>query len=166
MLQVRAWLEETYLGVSSCILSYHVGRDSLQVFSSHESALANPVTNEVRLRMDGLFEKQASKFIQEFEALYTNDPAGGGGIRSVNQEHVHRRASTGILNSDKCSKWCSRMLERVILKSRCWPPLTEQGLTMSYFYINLWYELYSHRQLFHVHAAHSSCSQPRGILLF
>lgn len=79
---VRAWLEETYLGVSSCILSYHVGRDSLQVFSSHESALANPVTNEVRLRMDGLFEKQASKFIQEFEALYTNDPAGGGGIRT------------------------------------------------------------------------------------
>lgn len=88
MLQVRAWLEETYPGGNSCILSYHVGQDSLQIFSSDEAALAKPLTNEVRLRMDGLFEiqKYASKFIQEFEALYTNGPAGGGGIRSVNQE--------------------------------------------------------------------------------
>lgn len=83
MLQVRAWLEETYPGVSSCILSYHVGQDSLQIFSSDEAALAKPVPNEVRLRMDGLFEMHmhALKFIQEFEALYTNGPAGGGGIR-------------------------------------------------------------------------------------
>ncbi|KAG0609704.1 hypothetical protein M758_7G007800 [Ceratodon purpureus] len=81
---VRAWLEETYHGLSSCILSYHVGQDSLQIYASHELALAKPVANEVRLRMDGLFEtqKQASKFVQEFEALYTNGPAGGGGIRT------------------------------------------------------------------------------------
>ena len=99
VLQVRAWLEETYPGVSSCILSYHVGQDSLQIFSPHEPALAKPLTNEVRLRMDGLFEtqNQASKFIQEFEALYTNGPAGGGGVRSVDQEPGHHRASAGIL---------------------------------------------------------------------
>lgn len=80
MFQVRAWLEETYPGVESCILSYHVGQDSLQIFSA---ANAKYVPNEVRLRMDGLFEmqKHASKFVQEFEALYTNGPAGGGGIR-------------------------------------------------------------------------------------
>jgi hypothetical protein len=38
---------------------------------------------EVRLRMDGLFEQRvhAIKFTEEFEALYTNGPAGGGGIR-------------------------------------------------------------------------------------
>uniref|UniRef100_A0A7I4EKM2 Uncharacterized protein n=1 Tax=Physcomitrium patens TaxID=3218 RepID=A0A7I4EKM2_PHYPA len=81
---VRAWLEETYSGVSSCILSYHVGLDSLQIFPPGVPTSGRPVMNEVRLRMDGLFEsqKQASKFIQEFEALYTNGPAGGGGIRT------------------------------------------------------------------------------------
>jgi hypothetical protein len=33
--------------------------------------------------MDGLFEQRvhAIKFTEEFEALYTNGPAGGGGIR-------------------------------------------------------------------------------------
>ena len=99
VLQVRAWLEETYHGLSSCILSYHVGQDSLQIYASHELALAKPVANEVRLRMDGLFEtqKQASKFVQEFEALYTNGPAGGGGIRSLKQEPSHCKAFIGIL---------------------------------------------------------------------
>lgn len=99
VLQVRAWLEETYSGVSSCILSYHVGLDSLQIFPPGVPTSGRPVMNEVRLRMDGLFEsqKQASKFIQEFEALYTNGPAGGGGIRSVSRESWHCRDSSGIL---------------------------------------------------------------------
>lgn len=103
VLQVRAWLEETYPGASSCILSYHIGQDGL-IFSSHEPALPKPVANEVRLRMDGLFEmqKQASKFIQEFEALYTNGPAGGGGIR-FSQSRTFRflniyKSSVHVLN--------------------------------------------------------------------
>jgi hypothetical protein len=77
---VRAWLEETYPGVESRILSYHVGQDSLRIFSA---ANTKYIPNAARLRMDGLFEirKHASKFIQEFKALYTNGRAGGGGIR-------------------------------------------------------------------------------------
>ena len=41
-------------------------------------------SNDVRLRMDGLFELKAYavQFTREFTALYTNGPAGGGGIRS------------------------------------------------------------------------------------
>lgn len=40
-------------------------------------------SNDVRLRMDGLFElkQHALHFVNEFTALYTNGPAGGGGIR-------------------------------------------------------------------------------------
>lgn len=88
VLQVRAWLEETYSGVSSCILSYHVGLDSLQIFPPGVPTSGRPVMNEVRLRMDGLFEsqKQASKFIQEFEALYTNGPLLSDGRTGLNHE--------------------------------------------------------------------------------
>ena len=39
---------------------------------------------DIRLRMDGLFERKehAVQFNRDFTALYTNGPAGGGGIRS------------------------------------------------------------------------------------
>lgn len=40
-------------------------------------------SEDVRLHMDGLFElkQHALHFVNEFAALYTNGPAGGGGIR-------------------------------------------------------------------------------------
>jgi len=81
---VRAWVEETNPDISHRILSYHVGEDSLGVCSGDESARASSNPYEVRLRMDGLFETRAhaSTFIHEFEALYTNGPAGGGGVRT------------------------------------------------------------------------------------
>lgn len=78
-------MEETNADISHCILSYHVGKDSLRMYSGDESARTSVNPHEVRLRMDGLFETwaHASTFIHEFEALYTNGPAGGGGVRLV-----------------------------------------------------------------------------------
>jgi hypothetical protein len=82
---VRTWLEESYPGTSPCILSYEIGQNGLQVYSLHDEQvpeIVRPTAMEVRLRMDGLFEQRvhAIKFTEEFEALYTNGPAGGGGI--------------------------------------------------------------------------------------
>ncbi|KAM5555250.1 hypothetical protein ABKV19_023244 [Rosa sericea] len=41
------------------------------------------MVSDIRLRMDGLFKlkEHAVQFITGFTALYTNGPAGGGGIR-------------------------------------------------------------------------------------
>ncbi|KAH9540771.1 hypothetical protein CY35_14G023300 [Sphagnum magellanicum] len=82
---VRTWLEESYPGTSPCILSYEIGQNGLQVYPLHDEQVPEIVRLtpiEVRLRMDGLFEQRvhAIKFTEEFEALYTNGPAGGGGI--------------------------------------------------------------------------------------
>lgn len=76
-------MEEVYPGVGDCIVSYIIGLDSLKARSIDRSS--SVTTNEdVRLRMDGLFElkEQAIQLTNEFTALYTNGPAGGGGIRS------------------------------------------------------------------------------------
>lgn len=85
VLQVRAWLEEAYPCTSRCILSYNIGENSLQFNLLNEPASQRPAPREARLRMDGLFatNMHASRFIRDFEALYTNGPAGGGGIRSA-----------------------------------------------------------------------------------
>jgi hypothetical protein len=42
--------------------------------------------------MDGLFEQRvhAIKFTEEFEALYTNGPAGGGGIRYATLRSIYQ----------------------------------------------------------------------------
>lgn len=78
--QVRAWMEEFYPGISSKIVSYIIGLDSLKTCIG--DILSKP-REDIRLRMDGLFEKeeQAIQLTKEFTALYTNGPAGGGGIR-------------------------------------------------------------------------------------
>lgn len=83
---MRTWLEESYPGTSPCILSYEIGQNGLQVYPLHDEQvpeIVRPTPMEVRLRMDGLFEQRvhAITFTEEFEALYTNGPAGGGGIR-------------------------------------------------------------------------------------
>lgn len=72
-------MEESYPGTSINIVSYIIGVDSLK---TTWDILSNPC-QDIRLRMDGLFEKEehAIQFTKEFLALYTNGPAGGGGIR-------------------------------------------------------------------------------------
>ena len=82
-------MEEAFPGVQDLIVSYIIGLDSLRVerVNGEYSKLTEKLT-DVRLRMDGLFEskEQAGHFALEFMALYTNGPAGGGGIRLRNQE--------------------------------------------------------------------------------
>lgn len=76
-------MEETFPGLNHKILSYIIGFDSLKAASSNENVSPHRTSEDIRLRMDGLFEKKehAVQFAREFTALYTNGPAGGGGIR-------------------------------------------------------------------------------------
>lgn len=86
---VRSWMEEVYPGVGDCIVSYIIGLDSLKARSIDRSS--SVTTNEdVRLRMDGLFElkEQAIQLTNEFTALYTNGPAGGGGISTGHKKEI------------------------------------------------------------------------------
>ncbi|KAG5626756.1 hypothetical protein H5410_011974 [Solanum commersonii] len=78
---VRSWMEEVYPGISKHIVSYIIGLDSLKAVSIDEDLPRD--SQDIRLRMDGLFEnkEEAIHFTKEFIALYTNGPAGGGGIR-------------------------------------------------------------------------------------
>ncbi|XP_051130885.1 uncharacterized protein LOC127251285 [Andrographis paniculata] len=77
---VRSWMEESYPGTSSLIISYIIGMDSIK--ATCISDVISEHSNDIRLRMDGLFENEAHaiQFTKEFIALYTNGPAGGGGI--------------------------------------------------------------------------------------
>ncbi|XP_022942203.1 uncharacterized protein LOC111447321 isoform X2 [Cucurbita moschata] len=103
---VRSWMEEVLNGVNQHIVSYIIGLDSLKASINSSSV------EDIRLRMDGLFEtkEHALLFVREFTALYTNGPAGGGGISTgykkeivlekqlVGREHVFWQ--TGV----KCTK--------------------------------------------------------------
>ncbi|KAL3615638.1 hypothetical protein CASFOL_041299 [Castilleja foliolosa] len=107
---VRAWIEEIYPGVSKNIISYIIGLDSLKT-TCVGNIMSKPC-DDIRLRMDGLFEKEehANQFTKEFTALYTNGPAGGGGISSgckkeiflvkelIEREHVHWQVSVARNN--------------------------------------------------------------------
>ncbi|KAK8464877.1 hypothetical protein PHAVU_010G096000 [Phaseolus vulgaris] len=79
---VRSWMEEIFPGLNHRILSYIIGFDSLKATSSNGNEHSQITSEDIRLRMDGLFEQkeQALQFTREFIALYTNGPAGGGGI--------------------------------------------------------------------------------------
>ena len=70
-------MEEVLNGVNQHIVSYIIGLDSLKASINSSSV------EDIRLRMDGLFETKEHTllFVREFTALYTNGPAGGGGIR-------------------------------------------------------------------------------------
>lgn len=83
LFQVRSWIEESYPGINSHIVSYIIGLDSLKAACSQSITYMSSGCRDIRLRMDGLFaaEEHAIKFVREFTALYTNGPAGGGGIR-------------------------------------------------------------------------------------
>lgn len=76
-------MEEVFPGVSCCVLSYIIGLDSLKATSIDNYPPTRRDTEDIRLRMDGLFQekKHAEQLAKEFTALYTNGPAGGGGIR-------------------------------------------------------------------------------------
>lgn len=77
-------MEEIIPGVSNRIISYVIGLDSLKATSNYNDTSFWNASDDIRLRMDGLFEQKelAVQFSKEFTALYTNGPAGGGGIRS------------------------------------------------------------------------------------
>ncbi|KAG4192208.1 hypothetical protein ERO13_A07G142900v2 [Gossypium hirsutum] len=81
-LLVRSWMEEAFPGVSSCVLSYIIGLDSLKATSIGNHLSSWRASEDIRLRMDGLFQekKHTQQLAKEFTALYTNGPAGGGGI--------------------------------------------------------------------------------------
>ncbi|KAI3835433.1 hypothetical protein MKX03_034523 [Papaver bracteatum] len=90
-LLVRSWMEEVFPGVSNSIVSYIIGLDSLKATGKDDSTLRSRRDNEdIRLRMDGLFDRkeQAIHFVKEFTALYTNGPAGGGGISTGNKKEI------------------------------------------------------------------------------
>ncbi|XP_073151725.1 uncharacterized protein [Henckelia pumila] len=111
---VRAWIDEIYPGLSSRIFSYIIGLDSLKASCIDDTLPKN--INDIRFRMDGVFENEehAVQFTKEFMALYTNGPAGGGGISTgcrkenflekglVDRKHVHWQigaASNDTINS-------------------------------------------------------------------
>ena len=77
-------MEERYPGTNERILSYIIGLDSLRSTSVDNSITLRTAGEDIRLRMDGIFEleEHAVQFKREFIALYTNGPAGGGGVRS------------------------------------------------------------------------------------
>ncbi|KAJ4805817.1 hypothetical protein LUZ62_018383 [Rhynchospora pubera] len=89
---VRSWVNETHPGIGDRILSYIIGLDSLKLPNGNDRQMGSKGGNtDIRLRMDGLFEleQHANCFYHEFMALYTNGPAGGGGISvGLNKEII------------------------------------------------------------------------------
>ncbi|GAU36592.1 hypothetical protein TSUD_362620 [Trifolium subterraneum] len=87
---VRSWMEEIFPGLNHHILSYIIGYDSLKAASSNGNASPQRMSDDIRLRMDGLFEQKehAVQFTREFTALYTNGPAGGGGISTGYKKEI------------------------------------------------------------------------------
>ncbi|KAF9600016.1 hypothetical protein IFM89_002489 [Coptis chinensis] len=98
---VRSWMEELFPSINRHIVSYIIGLDSLKATSFNEVNLKERDSEDIRLHMDGLFElkEQAVHFVKEFTALYTNGPAGGGGISTghkkeiILQNHLVQRGS-------------------------------------------------------------------------
>ncbi|KAI9109896.1 hypothetical protein K1719_018937 [Acacia pycnantha] len=87
---VRSWMEESFPNLNSQILSYIIGFDSLKATSIDGNSSSLETSEDIRLRMDGLFtqKEQAVQFTREFTALYTNGPAGGGGISTGLKKEV------------------------------------------------------------------------------
>lgn len=87
---VRSWMEEVFPGVSCNVASYIIGLDSLKTISIHDNNISCGACEDIRLRMDGLFElkEHAVQFETEFTALYTNGPAGGGGVSTGHKKEI------------------------------------------------------------------------------
>jgi hypothetical protein len=101
---VRSWMEGRAPGTQEHILSYIIGLDSLQAHSSDVHPLSAMEPLDLRLRMDGLFDLKddAVHFTQEFESLYTNGPAGGGGISTGYKKEIFLQK---ILVPRECIFW-------------------------------------------------------------
>ncbi|KAK8951235.1 hypothetical protein KSP39_PZI004789 [Platanthera zijinensis] len=87
---VRSWMDEKYPGVKDSIITYIIGYDSLKAVRNNSMNSSPEQLMEVRLRMDGLFKlkEHAIHFVEEFTALYTNGPAGGGGISTGHKKEI------------------------------------------------------------------------------
>ncbi|XP_062186987.1 uncharacterized protein LOC133890570 [Phragmites australis] len=87
---VRSWMGERYPSIDEKIVSYIMGYDSLKAIGGDKNSYSAKQVMDVRLRMDGLFEleEHASQFVEEFIALYTNGPAGGGGISTGQRKEI------------------------------------------------------------------------------
>ncbi|KAK2650314.1 hypothetical protein Ddye_017803 [Dipteronia dyeriana] len=87
---VRSWMEEVFPGATQHILSYIIGFDSLKTTSTDKNPLSWRACEDIRLRMDGIFGQKdhAVQFTKEFTALYTNGPAGGGGISTGHKKEI------------------------------------------------------------------------------
>jgi len=87
---VRSWMDERYPGIDEKIVAYIIGYDSLKAIGGNKDSSSAKEVIDARLRMDGLFdqEEHADGFVQEFIALYTNGPAGGGGISTGQKKEV------------------------------------------------------------------------------
>lgn len=87
---VRSWMEELFPGVKDRIISYIIGFDSLKATSICDSRPSTRDHKDIRLHMDGLFDlrEHALHFVNEFTALYTNGPAGGGGISTGHKKEI------------------------------------------------------------------------------
>lgn len=87
---VRSWMEELNPGINSCIVSYIIGLDSLKASSYQSVTSIDAGCRDIRLHMDGLFARKedAIQFVREFTALYTNGPAGGGGISTGHKKEI------------------------------------------------------------------------------
>ncbi|KMZ62828.1 NAD-dependent aldehyde dehydrogenase [Zostera marina] len=87
---VLSWMEEAYPGIGEHIVSYIIGLDSLKTSEVENDAQCLRNIMDVRLRMDGKFKikEHAVSFVNEFTALYTNGPAGGGGISTGHKKEM------------------------------------------------------------------------------
>ncbi|XWS77071.1 hypothetical protein CRYUN_Cryun01aG0231000 [Craigia yunnanensis] len=138
---VRSWLEEVFPGVSCCVLSYVIGLDSLKATSIENNPSTWRASEDIRLRMDGLFQekKHAEQLAKEFTALYTNGPAGGGGIctglkkeivlekQLIGREHIFWRigAKQTKVGESKCQKHVfDDVLKAVVLHEPALPQFT------------------------------------------
>ncbi|KAJ1288508.1 hypothetical protein BS78_02G094600 [Paspalum vaginatum] len=87
---VRSWMGERYPDIDEKIMSYIIGYDSLKAVGGDKDGYSSKQVRDARLRMDGLFEleEHAIQFVEEFIALYTNGPAGGGGISTGQRKEI------------------------------------------------------------------------------
>nr|CAB3456497.1 unnamed protein product [Digitaria exilis] len=87
---VRSWMGERYPDIDDKIVSYIMGYDSLKAIGINNDSYSSKQVIDARLRMDGLFEleEHAVEFVEEFIALYTNGPAGGGGISTGQRKEI------------------------------------------------------------------------------
>ncbi|KAG8488944.1 hypothetical protein CXB51_016984 [Gossypium anomalum] len=142
-LLVRSWMEEAFPGVSSCILSYIIGLDSLKATSIGNHLSTWRASEDIRLRMDGLFQekKHAQQLAKEFTALYTNGPAGGGGISTgvkkeiflekqlIGRERVFWRI--GAKQTEVSEYVFADVTNACISAELAWPPFQQEDMQNS-----------------------------------